>query len=85
MECEFWENYFCATCLQMTDDDYDYHAKSTAMWFCAVCKPKVKETLKIEKENERNQNDNSNEEHIIEQVNKQFQAKTMAEIVKQQM
>ena len=39
MECEFCENYFCVTCLQMTDDDYDHHAKSTAMWFCAVCKP----------------------------------------------
>ena len=38
-----------------------------------------------EKLNERNQKDNSNEEQIIEQVNKQFQAKTMAEIVKQQM
>ena len=125
MECEFCENYFCVTCLKMTDDDYDHHAKSTVMWFCAVCKPKVEETLKIEKEiekrcqehfdkykarletveqkvsnfldkdeivilveeklNERNQKDNSNEEQIIEQVNKQFQAKTMAEIVKQQM
>ena len=38
-----------------------------------------------EKLNESNQKDNSNEEQIIEQVNKQFQAKTMAEIVKQQM
>ena len=95
------------------------------MWFCTVCKPKVEETLKIEKEiekrcqehfdkykarletveqkvsnfldkdeivilveeklNESNQKDNCNEEQIIEQVNKQFQAKTMAEIVKQQM
>ena len=35
--------------------------------------------------NKRNQHDNSNKEQIIEQVNKQFQAKTMAEIVKQQM
>ena len=31
--------HFCVTCLKMTDDDYDHHAKSTAMWFCAVCKP----------------------------------------------
>ena len=38
-----------------------------------------------EKLNKMNQNDNSNEEQIIEQVNKQFQAKTMAKIVKQQM
>ena len=37
----------------MTDDDYDHHAKSTAMWFCAVCKPKVEEMLKIEKEIEK--------------------------------
>ena len=35
--------------------------------------------------NKRNQHDNFNKEQIIEQVNKQFQAKTMAEIVKQQM
>ena len=49
MECEFCENYFCVTCLKMTDDDYDHHAKSTAMWFCAVCKPKVEETLKMRK------------------------------------
>ena len=44
MECEFCDNYFCVTCLKMTDDEYDHHAKSTAMWFCTVCKPKVEET-----------------------------------------
>ena len=124
MECEFCNNYFCVACLKMTDDEYDHHAKSTAMWFCTVCKPKVEETLKIEKEIEKrcqehfdkykarleiveqkvsqrldkdevcqlieeklkDKKDNkSNQKVIIEEVKKQVKAKTMAEIVKQQM
>ena len=124
MECEFRDNYFCVACLKMTDDEYDHYAKSTAMWFCTVCKPKVEETLKIRKETEKRcqehfdkykarleiveqkvsqcldkdevcqlieeklkdrKDDKSNQKVIIEEVNKQVKAKTMAEIVKQQM
>jgi len=53
MECEYCENHFCISCLEMTPAAYNYHAKSTAMWFCMTCVPKVKETIKIEKEIEK--------------------------------
>ena len=53
MECEFCEHYFCLTCLNMSDVEYDHHIQSSGMWFCLICKPKVEETLKIEKEIEK--------------------------------
>ena len=53
MECEYCENHFCSECLQMNDKEYDHHINSSGMWFCIACKPKVEETLKIEKEIEK--------------------------------
>ena len=42
IECEFCENYFCVTYLQMTDDDYDHHAKSTTMCFVQYANLKLR-------------------------------------------
>ena len=53
MECEFCENHFCSVCLNMSDTEYKHHIHSSGMWFCSGCKPKVEETLKIEKEIEK--------------------------------
>ena len=53
MECEYCENHYCSTCLGMTDTEYEHHVHSSGMWFCGICKPKVEETLKIEKEIEK--------------------------------
>ena len=53
MECEYCENHFCSDCLQMNDKEYEHHINSSGMWFCVTCKPKVEETLKIEKEIEK--------------------------------
>ena len=53
MECEYCENHYCFTCLGMTDTEYEHHVHSSGMWFCGICKPKVEETLKIEKEIEK--------------------------------
>ena len=53
MECEYCEKHFCISCLEMTSTAYNHHAKSTAMWFCMTCVPKVKETIKIEREIEK--------------------------------
>ena len=53
MECEYCENHYCSPCLGMTDTEYEHHVHSSGMWFCGVCKPKVEETLKIEKEIEK--------------------------------
>ncbi len=53
MECEYCDNHFCAKCLNMNDDEYAHHEKSSGMWFCVICKPKVEETIKIEKEIEK--------------------------------
>lgn len=50
MECELCEKHFCTDCLGMTEEEYKHHAKSSGMWFCIVCKPKVEQTLKVEKE-----------------------------------
>ena len=53
MECEYCENHFCSECLQMNDKEYEHHIHSSGMWFCGRCKPKVEETLKVEKEIEK--------------------------------
>ena len=54
MECEFCESHFCIGCLDMSPTTYNHHSKSSAMWFCVACMPKIKETIKIEKDIEKN-------------------------------
>lgn len=46
MECEFCSDYFCCKCLNMGDEEYLCLKKSTCMWFCVECKPKVEEKIK---------------------------------------
>lgn len=69
LECEYCEGHFCCkpTCLNMDEGEYSYHQRSTSMWFCSICKPKVVETLKVEKEIEKRCN-----EHF-QKLQQQFQ------------
>ena len=53
MECEYCENYFCITCIDMSTTAYTHLSKSSAMWFCTSCMPKIRETIKIEKDIEK--------------------------------
>ena len=57
MECEFCESHFCIGCLDMSPTTYNHHSKSSAMWFCVACMPKIKETIKIEKDIEKRCNE----------------------------
>lgn len=50
MECEYCDKYFCLQCLKMEVEEYDHHIRSSGMWFCKGCVPKVQEVIKIEKE-----------------------------------
>lgn len=50
MECDFCADRYCIKCLGMSPTQYNYLAKSEMMWFCVKCMPKVRETIKIEKE-----------------------------------
>ena len=57
MECEYCEHHYCISCLDMSPTTYNHHSKSLAMWFCTVCMPKIKETIKIEKDIEKRCNE----------------------------
>ena len=86
MECEYCENHFCSVCLNMTDTEYEHHIHSSGMWFCRDCKPKVEETLKIEKEIEKRC-----QEHFekyskkIEQIEKTLHSKMGTEVIDQKL
>ena len=86
MECEYCENHFCSVCLNMTDTEYEHHIHSSGMWFCRDCKPKVEETLKIEKEIEKRC-----QEHFekyskkIEQIEKTLHSKMGTEVIEQKL
>ena len=86
MECEYSENHFCSVCLNMTDTEYEHHIHSSGMWFCSDCKPKVEETLKIEKEIEKRC-----QEHFekyskkIEQIEKTLHSKMGTEVIAQKL
>ena len=76
MECEYCENHYCSTCLGMTDTEYEHHVHSSGMWFCRVCKPKVEETLKIEKEIEKRCQEHFEKySRKLEQIEKVLQSK----------
>ena len=53
MDCEYCENYFSITCIDMSTTAYTHLCKSSAMWFCTSCMPKIRETIKIEKNIEK--------------------------------
>ena len=53
MGCEYCENYFCITCIDMSTTTYTHFCKSSAMWFCTSCLPKIREAIKIEKDIEK--------------------------------
>ena len=86
MECEYCENHFCSVCLNMTDTEYEHHIHSSGMWFCRDCKPKVEETLKIEKEIEKRCQDHFEKySKKIEQIEKTFHSKMGTEVIEQKL
>ena len=73
---EYCENHYCSTCLGMTDTEYEHHVYSSGMWFCGICKPKVEETLKIEKEIEKRCQEHFEKYNKkLEQIEKVLQSK----------
>ena len=70
----------------MTDTEYEHHIHSSGMWFCRDCKPKVEETLKIEKKIEKRC-----QEHFekyskkIEQIEKTLHSKMGTEVIEQKL
>lgn len=50
MECDYCQDRYCITCLDMSITIYKYHTQSSNIWLCDTCTPKVKEVLRIEKD-----------------------------------
>lgn len=50
LECDFCDERHCTKCLAITPAQYTFLTKSATMWFCVNCMPKVRETIKVEKE-----------------------------------
>lgn len=57
MECDYCDDIYCITCLNMSAQVYKYHTESNDIWICTMCMPKVKEAIKIEKDIEKRCND----------------------------
>ncbi len=90
MECEYCDNHFCAKCLNMTDDEYAHHERSSGMWFCVICKPKVGETIKVEKDIEKRCSEHfmlysKRIEKIEEKLAKKLERNEIIDIIKREL
>ena len=50
VQCEYCSEYYCSTCLQITNDEYESFNSPLLHWFCPKCDEKVMKNLKQERE-----------------------------------
>ena len=52
MECDKCHELFCTTCINMSDQVYDYMCQPEVIWCCSFCTPKVKLLIEADKNRE---------------------------------